>query len=230
MRQISLRTVPFAAVFLLTTVLLTAAPLKYEVTITNLTKGEPFSPTVVILHKPEMEPIFTLGQPASEGIWSIAEDGDTGPLFATASVDPDVYDVQVTDGPFLPGHSVTVTLTGGNNWVAPVSISLAGMLGISNDAFYALNGERIHSFIPPFGKFTNELVFMPPAYDSGTEVNSESCATIPGGPCSAVKVRDTEGAEGYVYVHSGIHGIGDLDPSLYDWNNPVAKIVIRLVR
>jgi hypothetical protein len=30
-------------------------------------------------------------------------------------------------------------------------------------------------------------------------------------------------------VHSGIHGIGDLDNSMRDWRNPVALIVIRRV-
>ena len=36
----------------------------------------------------------------------------------------------------------------------------------------------------------------------------------------------SDGAEGYVYVHSGIHGIGGVDPSVWDWNNPVALITI----
>lgn len=37
-------------------------------------------------------------------------------------------------------------------------------------------------------------------------------------------------AEGYVYIHPGIHGIGDLPATNHDWNNPVAKVTIRQVR
>ena len=37
------------------------------------------------------------------------------------------------------------------------------------------------------------------------------------------------GEEGYVHVHAGIHGIGDLDASERDWRNPVAMVTIELV-
>ena len=43
-------------------------------------------------------------------------------------------------------------------------------------------------------------------------------------------MRDTDGAEGYVYIHSGIHGGADLTASVRDWNDPVAKITVRRVR
>jgi hypothetical protein len=43
-------------------------------------------------------------------------------------------------------------------------------------------------------------------------------------------VRDTTGAEGYVHIHSGIHGIGDLEPAQADWNNPVAIVKIQRVK
>ena len=33
----------------------------------------------------------------------------------------------------------------------------------------------------------------------------------------------TEGAEGYVYVHPGIHRFGSLRPRLFDWRNPVVN-------
>ena len=46
------------------------------------------------------------------------------------------------------------------------------------------------------------------AYDAGSEYNSEDCAFIPGPPFGNGGVRDTDGAEGYVQILSGIHGIG----------------------
>jgi len=38
------------------------------------------------------------------------------------------------------------------------------------------------------------------------------------------------GGEGFVHIHSGIHGVGDLKPALRDWNNPMALITVRRVR
>ena len=108
-------------------------------------------------------------------------------------------------------------------------MSLAAMLGISNDAFLALNGQSVPYFLPFFQQGWTG-VYLANAYDAGSEENTESCDTVPGGPCSAAGVRDTEGAEGYVYVHNGIHGIGDLEASRFDWNNPVAKITVRVSR
>jgi hypothetical protein len=37
------------------------------------------------------------------------------------------------------------------------------------------------------------------------------------------------GGEGFVHIHAGIHGIGNLEASEYDWRNPVARITVRQV-
>jgi hypothetical protein len=65
------------------------------------------------------------------------------------------------------------------------------------------------------------------AYDAGSEANAELCEHIPGPPCGNGGVRNIEGAEGYVHIHAGIHGIGDLEPDKADWRNPVVEIRIR---
>jgi hypothetical protein len=67
------------------------------------------------------------------------------------------------------------------------------------------------------------------AYDAGSERNSELCRFIPGPPCGNANVHDPDSAEGYVHIHAGIHGSGDLDPSEFDWRNPVAQIVIQRI-
>jgi hypothetical protein len=51
----------------------------YDITITNLTKGQPLTPAVIAMHAPGTE-IFTLGQPASEGLAQLAEDAQTDGL------------------------------------------------------------------------------------------------------------------------------------------------------
>ncbi len=38
------------------------------------------------------------------------------------------------------------------------------------------------------------------------------------------------GEEGFVHVHQGIHGVGDLLPSARDWRNPVAQVTVQRVR
>ncbi len=101
-------------------------------------------------------------------------------------------------------------------------LSAAGMLVSSNDAFFAVRG------VPARSK--NDMAVDAVAYDSGTEHNSENCAYIPGPPCGNGGERDTDGAEGYVYIHAGIHGIGDLDPAEFDWRNPVATIMVQKVK
>ena len=72
------------------------------------------------------------------------------------------------------------------------------------------------------------------AYDSGSEVNDELCTSIPGpffaecgGSGGGAKVN---GGEGFVHVHRGVHGVGDLKPNARDWRNPVAEVRVRLVR
>ena len=67
------------------------------------------------------------------------------------------------------------------------------------------------------------------AYDSGTEINDELCASLPGPGCGPDAGPVSDG-EGYVYPSPGIRGVGDLDADALDWNNPVARITIRRVR
>lgn len=69
------------------------------------------------------------------------------------------------------------------------------------------------------------------AYDAGSKENNELCPFIPGPACAGAGagVRAPAGAEGFVYVHSGIQGVGDLGPE-NDWRNPVAKISVVRIR
>jgi len=39
-----------------------------------------------------------------------------------------------------------------------------------------------------------------------------------------------QGGEGRVNIHRGIQGVGQLNPSMFDWRNPGAKITIRRIR
>jgi hypothetical protein len=187
----------------------------FEVTVTNITRGQVISPPLVISHNGDFE-LFQLGEPASEGLALLAEDGMPDGLVSLANASAEVFDVAVAGGGVVPGESVSVYIKIRGNFR---HITTAGMLVTTNDAFFAVDGARIFN--------GGERVIMAYAYDAGSETNSESCAEIPGPPCENPLVRNITNAEGYVHIHSGIHGIGDLDPSLHDWRNPVARIAIR---
>ncbi len=191
----------------------------YQVTITNLTRGQIISPPVVYSHRRGFN-LFDLGQPSSGGLAALAEDADTEELESDLVASPKVFSVAKAAGVIPPGQSITVEI----NAFGPFRfISTAGMLVVTNDAFFAGQNIRV-----PRGYGKSSRLAL--AYDAGSEANSESCAYIPGPPCNNPGFRDTAGAEGYVHVHAGIHGIGDLDPELHDWRNPVALIEVQAIR
>jgi hypothetical protein len=204
----------------------------FEVTVTNLTRGQTFTPVLVASHR-EGVTLFTLGEPASAQLATLAEEGNTGPLTDLLAADPAVRDVADTGAPpggfIAPGQSKTVVVRTGGGFN---HVSVAAMLIPTNDAFFAVNG------LPgPLGN--REFTLFSPAYDSGSERNDELCASIPGpffAECGPPGVggpggggSPAGGEEGYVHIHAGIHGIGNFAASDRDWRNPVAKITIRRI-
>ena len=191
---------------------------KYEVSVTNLTRGQIMSPVVVASHKFVEDPLFTLGQPASEALAKVAEDAMTDDLVAALEANDKVKEVATifgAEGPIMPGETASVTVEAG--W-RPSFVTAVSMLVTTNDAFFAVRGEKNTWF--------GHRTVYADAFDAGSEANSESCDFIPGPPCGNGGVHDPEEAEGYVHIHSGIHGAGDLDASTWDWRNPVAEIRI----
>ena len=195
---------------------------EYEVTIYNLTAGQPLSPPVVVTHSRDVA-IFRVGEAALPELATLAEDGNPAPLADLLASLPQVADVAVAAGAVPPGGSTTVTVRGNRPFHR---ISAVGMLVNTNDAFFGLD-----TVTAPRRRFET-LRSYALAYDAGSEANNESCDFIPGPACggAGAGVRDEAGAEGFVYVHGGVHGVADLDPAATDWRNPVAKVVIRRVR
>ena len=191
----------------------------FEVTITNITKGQVFTPILVGSHGVGIK-LFELGGSASGELEQLAEGGDTGPL-KQALMDAGALDV-VTTGALLPGDSVTVEVKT-NRWNRHLSV--AAMLVPTNDTFMAINGMRGPGI---YGK----TEWRAPAYDAGTEENDELCSSIPGPPgvCGGEGYNPNDVAEGFVHINNGFQGIGDLSAADYDWRNPVAKVTVRKVR
>ena len=189
-----------------------------EVTITNLTRHQVFSPVLVVSHARRLS-LFQAGEPASMELAAIAEGGDTAPMEAMLAETSGVLDFS-TSGPIPPGMSASVSILALPN----TAISALSMLVNTNDAFLALNGEPATFGIPN--------TVSVPAYDAGSEANTELCADIPGPACPADSGNAHVDGEGFIHIHNGIHGVGDpeLDPAEYDWHNPVASITIKRVR
>ena len=205
---------------LLSTTAAQASHRYFEVTITNLTRTETFTPILVASHKAGVK-LFDVGSPASAELSALAEGGDVMPLTHALEANRKlVKDVANSGGLLAPGASVTVLVrarSGANK------ISLASMLIPTNDAFIALN-----SVDAPRGNKT--VMYRSPAYDAGSEPNDELCISIPGPICGGEGGSPGASGEGYVHIHGGIHGIGDLAPATYDWRNPTARITIRRVK
>jgi len=196
----------------------------YEVTITNVTRGQSLTPVLVATHLPGVR-LFRLGEPAAPELSAVAEEGDIGPLMARARSSGVVFDLQSTSGLIGPGESQTIEIGARGPFD---HISAVAMLIPTNDGFFAVNAEEL-----PHGR--ERLVVDARAYDAGSERNDELCASIPGpfftecgGPGGGG--QPAGGEEGYVHIHAGIHGIGDLMASERDWNNPVAHVTVRRIR
>lgn len=203
---------------------------EYEVTITNLTRGQRFTPFLVVTHRPDVR-LFRLGQPAGMELRTLAEEGDVMPFVNLLRTTQGVGAVATTPPPppldrlLEPGKSVKVQIA------APEGaryLSLAAMMIPTNDGFVALDTVAL-----PRPK--QEFMYYAAGYDAGTERNDQSCMSIPGpnyiecgGNGGGARV---EGGEGFVHVHAGIHATGNFTPANRDWRNPVALIrVVQLDR
>ncbi len=193
----------------------------YEITITNLTRDQQFTPILAVTHNEGVR-LFELGAPASEELEILAESGDITPLMTALRGRDGVLDIAASAGLLPPGESVTLQVRAGGNMR---HFSLASMLIPTNDAFFAVNGS-------PLPRGRRLLTIDSPVYDAGTERNDETCASIPGPPydeCGGPGLGGSPAGEeeGHVFIHAGIHGIGDFDPARRDWRNPAARINVR---
>jgi hypothetical protein len=186
---------------------------EYNVTITNLTRGQVITPPLLFTHEQSFK-VFKPGQKARVALRVLAETGNPNPLKEVVEARLNVLDVQAGPGVIPPGQSVSLTVKAYGLFHY---LTAVGMLAQTNDGFFAIQGIEI----PHYGT----MVVWANAYDAGSEANNEMAPYVPGPPFGG-DMRETNGAEGFIHIHPGIHGIGDLSAAEYDWRNPVAKIVI----
>jgi hypothetical protein len=199
-----------------------AATKSWRITVENLTDdaassfGQPLSPPLVGVHSNAAD-LWSVGRPANEIIRYIAEDGDPffgQPLFAAT---PGVLSSSIATvpgppeaQPIFPGQSRSFVVTTTQSYNR---LSLAMMLGATNDAFTGLDSLHLNG---------QGGVYHVNAYDAGTEKNSEDCAFL--AVCLSLYSRDPE--NGVIHPHPGLRGDNDLSTAMWGWADPVARISI----
>jgi len=192
---------------------------EYEITLDNLCpvtgekSSQPFSPPVFATHTRGFH-MYRLYSFASPELEKIAEVGNGQPMADMLNGKHRVYDVVQGSGLILPGTSATfhINAKAGFN-----KLSFASMLGITNDGFTGFDAVSL----PRSG---SEVYYLH-SYDAGTEKNTELEAHLGafGNPDGGITTRQR------IHRHHGIRGIGDLDPVVFGWDEPVAKLTIRVV-
>lgn len=146
----------------------------FDVTVTNLTNGQPVSPVAVIAHQGGYS-VFTVGSPATVGLETLAEGGDNSMLIAEADADANVFSTGSGGAPIGPAGSETVTIDVLESDLPGLLISVSTMLVNTNDAISGLNGADV-SGLAEGDVWTDRAI----VYDAGTELNTELAAEIPG--------------------------------------------------
>ena len=204
----------------------------YEVTITNLTPGQPITPPLLVTHAKDAG-FFTVGEMANNGIQQLAENGNPEPLVEMLQGKSGIVDIVQGTVPLIPAndpgntglsHSETFVVSSEGNMRY---LSFASMLVCTNDGFAGIDSVKLP---------IKQLTIYAEAYDARTEINTEDFADmVP--PCQgAIGVTsDDEGTgasnpaiveDGVVIPHPGIMGGEDLLENVHAWGNPVVKIDI----
>ncbi|MFA3791585.1 spondin domain-containing protein [Aliiglaciecola sp. SL4] len=193
----------------------------YQVTVTNLTNGQPLSPVAVMLHGDDK--FWMIGESASVELETMAESGDNSGLLAL----PAVLASASGDAPIGPGGNETFEVTIED--ITDAKLTVATMLVNTNDAFTGLNAWDL-SQLAVGDSWKSSMS----AYDAGTEGNSEAAGTIPGPADGGVGFEDVRDDVDFVAAHPGVVTSSDnLASSVLDsqhkFDNPVITISVTRV-
>lgn len=184
-----------------------------EVTIHNVSKTI-LTPPIIAVGDRSIENFHTVGEPASVALEELAEGGSTDALKEYYE-DRGARVTQLTEA-IPPGESITIKVPGYRR----SGVVIGSMLLPTNDAFVTANLS-----VKRRGAATAQVR----SYDAGTEYNSEMTADIPG-PFGGEGFNADRDDVDFVHRHPGLNGTGDVDANMYDWEDPVANISVKVVR
>ena len=127
-------------------------------------------------------------------------------------------------GVLLPGTTESADLT--VTTAGSIRLTLATMLVNTNDAFGGLNARSLDHLA-----VGQSATFLAPAYDAGTEANSESAASVPGPAAGGEGFNIVRDDMDFVHLHPGVlssqDGLaGSALSNAHRWDNPVFKLVV----
>lgn len=191
-----------------------ASTVMYKLTIANNMAKQGLSPPVLALNEMAV-PLYSIGAIASPGLSRLAEDGETMLLKEELEkAHPHALVRELKGVKPKAVHSYRLNVRSDRKY-----LSLAAMIGTTNDTFVAVQGLEL--------PMKGAVKTVAAAYDAGSEKNNEKCAYIPGPPCGNHDARDPSPGEG-VSQSLGVLGGGDLSQD-FSWGaEPVTITVERL--
>ncbi|WP_154202266.1 spondin domain-containing protein [Vibrio harveyi] len=145
---------------------------RYTINVANLTANQPMSPLAILAHNDKYK-LFEIGKSSSIELEHLAEGGSNAELLALKDSNDYVYQTLSGNGLVLPGSSDSVTFTVDPHKAGYVSV--ASMFVNTNDAFVGETGLSLKSLA-----VGESYEMSMNVWDSGTELNDELAATIPG--------------------------------------------------
>lgn len=198
------------------------AQFSYQVSVTNLTYAQPFSPLAVVLH--DNVSLWNIGESVSPALEMLAEGGDNTAFMA----DPQVLAMASNDDILMPGSSAFVTLTTSDEMAT--YFTLATMLVNTNDAFSGLSGVDLSTMA-----LDQSQTWMLGAYDAGSEMNSELPGTVPGPADGGTGFDENRDDVNFVAMHPGVVSSDDgLTTSTltqaHRFDGPVLKLTLTRIK
>ena len=208
--------------------------LDINVTVTNLSHGNHFTPLLFAAHDANNH-MFQVGHAATASLQAMAEGGDISFLNSDMiSAGADVV-ANPAAGLMTPGQTVQFSMTTQDT---NTQLSAVAMILPTNDGFVGVDSLTLPTEPGRYEYYLN-------AYDAGTEVNDEiingaGAPGVPGIPAdplgqggiNATGVASAENNQS-VHIHRGVlgdtdatGGASDLDSRVHRWLNPIAHLII----
>ena len=212
-----------------------ASAATWEVTITNLTHGNHFTPLFLRAHDSNTH-LFQVGEKAAADAELMAECGDNSLLVTSAGNGNFINNP--ANGFLNPGANTKTTITTAAS--GETHLSVVSMILPTNDAFIGMDAQQIPAAAGTYTYYIN-------GYDAGTESNDEilnavACDSTTLGMPGAPGADADSGATGVagpdtntnIHIHRGTlgeatataSGSSDLLSTIHRWQNPVAEITV----